>query len=64
MGLYAGLWERKVWTSQERIPVKDWGPQGYGKCNREHSADHLWLVRQGEMHALGALPYLGEPRVL
>ena len=28
--------ERKVWTSQEKIPVKDWGPQGYGKCNRKY----------------------------
>jgi len=32
------LQERKVWTSQEKIPVKDWGPQGYGKCNRKYSA--------------------------
>jgi hypothetical protein len=31
-------WERKVWTSQEKIPVKDWGPKGYGKCNRKYSA--------------------------
>ncbi len=28
--------ERKVWTSQERIPVNGWAPQGDGKCNRNH----------------------------
>jgi len=35
-----GSKQRKVWTSQERIPVNGWESKDYGKCNRKHSADH------------------------
>lgn len=42
--------ERKVWTSQERIPAKGWGPQGYGKCNRKQTV--FRKKEQGEMFLL------------
>jgi len=48
--------QRKVWTSQERIPAKGWGPQGYGKCNRKYSAtgpDKQAGVDRLKMRALG-----------
>lgn len=34
---FDGYSSRKVWTSEERVPVKDWGPKGYGKCNRKQT---------------------------
>lgn len=49
--------ERKVWTSQNRIPVKNWGPQGYGKCNRKYVAA---FCRQSEMLTLGVRPTLSD----
>lgn len=70
--------ERKVWTLQSappskgleaipflegsRVPVKDRGPQGYGKCNRKHSAD--LLSDRLKMLGLGPKPYLERSRVL
>ena len=44
--------ERKVWTSQERIPVKDWGPKATESVTENiplalHSPDRLKMLASG-----------------
>lgn len=38
---------RKVRTSEKKVPVKYWGLQSYGKCNRKQTAN-LLKIRQDE----------------
>ncbi len=40
--------------------MKDWGPRGYGKCNRKHSAGHERKLKAGKAENAGLL----EPALL
>lgn len=51
--------ERKVWTSQEMMPVKRRGPKGYGKYHRKHTGGGLPPHRV-KCEALGATPFPGD----